>query len=447
MSYHSVDLDNPAAAHCPLTGVVRRMARAGLILAALVLLAGCGHSDNAAIRLFNVSQDYTSLNIYVGGATTTANPAAVPTGTLSSYAGITPGSDSLYFTADSNTQTSALLSESETFTASEHRTYVAYGDTGEFAEYEIDEDESAPSSGNASIEVLNTAGDTEAVDVYLTSSGASLASVSPSFGAVAAGKATSFSSIASGTYELSVTGSGNNADVRLQIPSITLNSQEVATIIITESAGGYLVNAYILPQQGDLVPELNPNARVRAVAGLAGSASVSASVGTTSLLSNAPATSIGTYQMVPVGTSSVAVSIGATAVSSPSQPLAAGQDYTLLIYQDASGTQENWLVDINRLPASGDASVRLVHAMSGLTDAISLSVNNVPAAVDVSQGDASSYDTGIAATATGALAVTDTPTSQQLYSQSPVALASQGVYTVFMFGSVASPSGVLNQDR
>lgn len=448
MSYHSVASDNPAAAHCPLERIVRRVAPASLILASLALLAGCGHSDNAAIRLFNVSQDYTSLDIYVGSSTTTANPGAVPTGTLSSYAGISPGTDTLYFTLDPNTQTNALLSESETFTASEHRTYVAYGNTGQFAEYEIDENQSAPSGGNASIEVLNTAGDAGAVDVYLTSSGTSLASVSPSFGNVAPGKATAFSSIAAGTYELSVTGTGTDSDVRLQVPSITLDSQEVATIIVTESAGGYLVNAYILPQQGTLVPELNPNARVRAAAGLAGGASVSATVGSTALLSNAPATSIGTYQLVSVGTAPVAVTVGGTAVSSPSQPLAAGQDYTLLIYQDASGnTQENWLVDVNRLPVSGDASVRLVHAISGFTDAISLSVNYVPVATDVSQGDASGYDTGIAATTTGALTVTDTPTSQQLFSQSPVSFASQGVYTVFMFGSASSPSGVLNQDR
>jgi hypothetical protein len=447
MSYHSVASDNSAKTHFPLERLERRAARAGLILASLVLLAGCGHRDDAAIRLFNVSQDYTSLDVYVGGATTTANPAAVATGTLSSYAGITPGTDSVYFTTDGNTQTDALASESETFTASEHRTYVAYGNTGEFAEYEIDEDESAPSSGYASIEVLNTAGDAAAVDVYLTSSGAPLPGVSPSFGNVAAGKVTSFSSIASGAYELSITGSGNSSDVRLQVPSITLNSQEVATIIVTESVGGYLVNAYVLPQRGALVPELNPNARVRAVAGLASGASVSATVGSTALLSDAPATSIGTYQLVPVGTASVAVSVGGTAVSSPSQPLAAGQDYTLLIYQNATGAQENWLVDINRLPTSGDASIRLVHAISGLTDAISLSVNYVPVVTDVSPGEASSYNSEIAATTTGALAVTDTPTSQQLYSQSPVALASQGVYTLFMFGNASSPNGVLNQDR
>lgn len=424
-----------------------RPAAALFIPVALLLLAGCGSGDNSGIRLIDVSQDYTSLNVYVGDTVTTPTIGGIPTGSLSSYVGVDPGSDTVYFTEGSNAQTSPLTSQSETFSTGEHRTYVAYGDTGAFAEYEIDEDQGAPGGGNASVEVLNTANDAGALDVYLTGSGTPLAGASPNFSDVAAGQTSSFGSIASGTYQLSITGTGNNSDVRLQVPSITLNSQEVVTIIVTESAGGYLVNAYLLPQQGSLTTELNPDARVRAVVGLTSSSAVSATVGSTTLLSNVPATSLGAYQLVPAGTESVSVTAGGSAISSPSQALAAGQDYTLLVYQGASATQENWLVDINRFPPGSEASVRLVHAMSGLADPLSLSVNSVPVITDVSQGDASSYDTGIAAATPSALAIVDTTTSQQLYSQSPVTFASQGIYTLFMFGSASSPDGVLNQDR
>jgi hypothetical protein len=183
------------------------------------------------------------------------------------------------------------------------------------------------------------------------------------------------------------------------------------------------------------------------VNGLAGGSTVSATIGTTVLATNAAANSIGAYQMVPLGADTVSVTVNGAAVSSPGQALAAGQDYTLLIYQGASGVQENWLVDINRLPASGDASLRLVQAMSGLTDPISLAVDSVPTLTDVSAGEASSYDNSIAVSAAVGLLVTDATTSQQLVSQSPVTLSSQGVYTLFMFGSASSPTAVLNQDR
>jgi hypothetical protein len=425
---------------------MRFAARAGLFLAPLLLVAGCGGSDNAAIRVLNVSEDYTGVNIYIGSTSTVATVADVPTGNLSTYSGVASGSQTLYFTEGSNLQSDPLSSETESFTTGEHRTYVTYGNTGEFAEFEIDESESAASGGNASVEVLDTANDAGALDVYFTSS-TTLSGTTPNFTDLTVGKATSFSSIAAGTYNLSVTGTGNNSDLRLQVPSITLKSGEVATVVITESAGGYLVNAYVLPQQGALTTALNPDARVRVVNGLASGSTVSATIGTTVLATNAAANSIGAYQMVPLGADTVSVTVNGAAVSSPGQALAAGQDYTLLIYQGASGVQENWLVDINRLPASGDASLRLVQAMSGLTDPISLAVDSVPTLTDVSAGEASSYDNSIAVSAAVGLLVTDATTSQQLVSQSPVTLSSQGVYTLFMFGSASSPTAVLNQDR
>lgn len=446
MSHHIDVPDHAAAAHFPLAKVVHLVARGSLFAAPLLLLAGCGGSDNGAIRVLNVSQDYTAVNVYVGSSSTTATVADVPTGNISSYSGISSGSQTLYFTEGVNTQTDALSSETETFTSGEHRTYVTYGNNGEFAEYEIDENESAASGGDASVEVLDTANDAGALDVYFTSS-TTLSGVSPNFTDLSVGKATSFTSISSGTYELSVTGTGNSSDVRLQVPSVTLSSGQVVTIVITESAGGYLVNAYLLPQQGTLTPELNPDSRVRTVNGLPSGSDVSVTVGSTVLTTNAAPNSIGTYQMVPAGTDTLTVAVNGIGVSAPEQALAAGQDYTLLIYEGPNGIEENWLLDTNRLPASGDASLRLVHAMSGLTDPISLAVDSVPALTDVSQGEASSYDTAVTATTTGSLSVTDSTTSQQIYSQSPVTLSSQGVYTLFMFGSASSAAGTLTQDR
>lgn len=430
--------------------MARRVLATGLVLLPFLLLAGCGggSGNNANIRMLNVSQNYTSLDVYLGSSTTTATLAGEATGTLSSYATVAAGSNTVYFTEDGYTQSDALASETETFSSGEYRTYVAYdNNAGEFAEYEINENQSTPRSGYASVEVLNAASGAGSLDVYLTSSGASLTGTSPNFSNLAVGSATSFSAIASGTYELSVTGTGNAADVRLQISSLTLSSQEVVTIILTQSAGGYLVNADLLPQRGSLTTELNPDARVRAVVGLASGSDVSATIGSTTLLSNAPITSIGTYQLVPVASESATVSVNGVSVSSPLENLTEGQDYTLLIYQSSGSLAESWLIDENALTPSGEASIRLVDAMSGLTDPLSFSVNDVPLDTGVAQGAASAYNTGVDAGVSDLLSVTDTTTSQQIYSLSSVTLSSEHVYTLFMFGSAASPTGILNRDR
>jgi hypothetical protein len=67
------DIPDPtAAAHSSLAEVMRFAARCGLFLAPLLLVAGCGGSDNAAIRVLNVSEDYTSVNVCIGSSSPVA---------------------------------------------------------------------------------------------------------------------------------------------------------------------------------------------------------------------------------------------------------------------------------------------------------------------------------------------------------------------------------------
>lgn len=429
------------------------MLRRGLVpvmILPCLLLAGCGsNGDSTRIRLLNVSRDYSSLDLYAGAdeSSATETVSAVGTGTVSAYTALKAGNYDLYFTSHGVSKSNALTSENETLSKNTHRTYVAYGDTGAFGLLEIGEDQNAPSSGYADVEVINTATNAGALDVYLTSSGVSLNDVSANFGDVALGKASSFNAIADGTYELRITGTGNKSDIRLDVSGITLSNEETVSIILTETPGGYLVGAVVLPQQGSLTVEGNPSARVRAAVGLSSGSDISASFGSTTLLSAAPAQAVGVYQLVTAGTASVSLTVNGTSVPVPSQTLTGGQDYTFLVWTDSSGKAEESLVtDNNRVPSSGYASVRLVNLMSGLTDPISLAVDYVPIASSVGLGTASTYGQPTAST-TAQLSVTDATTSQQLFSQSSTTLSYPDVYSLFMFGSSASPTGILRQDR
>lgn len=78
---------------------------------------------------------------------------------------------------------------------------------------------------------------------------------------------------------------------------------------------------------------------------------------------------------------------------------------------------------------------------------ISLSIDFEPVATDVALGGASSYDTSVLATTTGTVTATDYSTSATLYSETSATLDSGDVYTMFMFGSTASPIGELAKDR
>ncbi len=436
---------------------LRRGAALAPVLLAL-MLSGCGNSGDAQIRLLNASAGYAALDVYFEESGTAGTPqlSDVASGAVSGYARIAPAAYTVYFTSHGVGAANALSSRAETFSNSERRTYVAYGDSGSFGVMEINEQQGAPNGGYASVEVLNADPDAGSLDVYLTTPGVPLSNASPNFSAVAGGKSAGFSAIPQGTYELRITGAGKNTDLRFELPSLKLANQQILSLIITEAPGGYLVNVMALPQKGSPTPYTNPDARVRATIGVSGANNVTAAVGGTNLVSAAPAAAIGTYQLVPAGDQAVTLAVNGTAVTVPNQTLTAGQDYTFLVYGTPGNVQESWLADSNIPALSGDSNVRLVNAMSGSGDPISLSVNfmpvatNVPLGSDLPSGAASGtspYNTQVIATTTGTVTVSDYATSQTLYSQTTVTLGSGNVYSMFMFGSTSAPVGVLSQDR
>ena len=410
-----------------------------------LFLTGCNSDSNdAEVRLLNVSQGYSSLAVYAG---TTEEKSAVTSGTLSSYFGLTANTYTVNFTVSG--VTTALASLSVAFAEKTHQTFVAFGDTGNFATLEIGEDVSAPSSGSADVELVNAAPDAGAVDVYFTDSTTALDDVSPTFSNVTGGSISSagFVNLTSGTFRMRVTGTGSKTDIRLDVASVTLSSGTVSSVIISDTSGGVLVNASILPQQGSLTADNNASARVRAVSGVSSSSAVDVSVGGVSLLSSAPPAAIGDYNLVTAGSAAVSLSVGGTAVTAANQTLTAGGDYTLLIWSDSSGnTQESLLSESNGLATSGDAKIRLINAMSGLGDPLSMTVSYTSEAESIALGSASVF-ASVPAGTTIPLGVTNATTSASLFTNSAASLSSQGVYTLFMFGTAAAPVGTLQADR
>jgi hypothetical protein len=417
--------------------------RFGLLLAAVLSLAGCNNDSNdAQIRMLNVSRGYDSIDFDEGS---TALASAVVYGAASPYSSLAANTYTINFTVSG--VTSALQSMSESLSAKSHNTFVVYGDTGDFATLEIGEDASGPSSG-ANVQLVDAAPDAGPVDVYFTDSTTALDDVSPNFSDVAGGTIASagYVNVASGTYRMRITATGSKTDVRLDVASVTLNNGSVVSVVVADATGGVLVNAMILPQQGSLTADNNTSSRVRAAVGVSTGTAVNASIGGVSLLSGAPTSTISGYSLVTAGSAAVSLSVDGTAVTAANQTLAAGADYTLLVWTDSNGTEEALISEDNGLPSGEDAKIRVINSMSGLGDPISLAVNYSPEASSIALGGASAFST-VSASTTAQLGVTDATTSTTLYTNTAASLASQGVYTLFMFGSAATPVGTLNADR
>jgi hypothetical protein len=170
--------------------------------------------------------------------------------------------------------------------------------------------------------------------VYFTDPAVDITTLSSptfSFTALNSVQASNFLSFAPGTYRLRVTGFGNPSDLRLDIPAVVLASQEVATAILTPTAGGTLANGSVLIQESTTyVATRNTSARVRLVAAVSNGATVSATVGGTSIGSGVVAPAIGTYVNVPSG-SAINVTVNGGSVGAGGQRARAGSDATLFV--------------------------------------------------------------------------------------------------------------------
>ncbi len=424
----------------------------GLVLS----LSGCDQisggdddKDDAKFRLLNVSPGYQSLDLYVnnGSDDDEIKLQSVGYNTISDYATVDADTYTLKLRRAGVTSTLQTLSGSKLVEES-HTVIVSYGSNGHFGSMVFNEDTSEASAGESKVLLLNT-GEAGALDVYFTDESVSLDDATPQFSSISHGAATSAAIVDSGTYRLRVTGAGDSADVRFDLSSVTFAEKSVTAVVLTATDGGVLVNAVLLPQQGSPTLHANTKARVRGAVGISSGTAVTARVGGTTLLSNSSAGVISSrYSQVESGTATVSVGVDGTAVAVPSVNLAAGGEYTLLIWNNADGVQAKLLSDDNRLPtASSRSKIRMINSVSGAEALLSLAIDYSPIIEGVALGEASPFvevDGGLEYQ----FDVSNTDTGVNLFTRAGATLQSGSVYTMFMYGGgTAAVSGTLRKDR
>lgn len=428
------------------------------IAAALVVgtLAACGgggsSSSNASVRLLNATLTHQSISLLVGGNTAVAT---VPVDTVSAYAGAAAGSPILQI--NDATTNSALATLAPSVGSNAHYVLVAYEGGGTVRTAVINEDTAAPPAGTAALRIFNAATDAGAIDVYVTDPAVNIATLtSPtfSFGSATSLQTSSFVSLAPGTYRIRVTAAGNPADLRLDLPSFVLSSQEVSSAILTPTVGGTLVNGGVLAQQTDYTAGRNTTARVRLAAAVSNNAVVSASAAGTAVSSSTVAPSVSGYAVVPAGTP-LTITVNGASVASPVTALAAGSDSTLMVYGDPGSATASIIGDDNHLPASTvNLKMRLINGLTGAATPLTLNASFSVIASNVAPGTASTYAV-VPSTTPLQLDVFSASSSTPIYSTTttgsgaPISLLGNSVYTVFMLGDASAhpPIARLIKDR
>ena len=415
---------------------------------AAMSLVGCGghgSSNAASVRLVNASLSHASLNLL-------ANSAAVETGvlinTVSAYAGVGTGSVALQIN-DSTTNT-VLTTTAPTLASGGNYAVVAYESGGTLLTTVIQENTAVPAASTANLRIFNTATDAGAIDVYVTDPSVDLSTVSTptfSFASSSTTQATGFLSLASGTtYRIRVTGSGNVADLRLDIPAVTLASQQNATALLTPTTGGTLVNGSVLVEQGTYTATPNTSSRIRLVAAVTAGATVAATAGATPISTTVTSPSVGAYTIVPSG-ATLNITVNGASVGAPAAALAAGADATLLVYGTAAAPAASLIADDNHLTTIvTNFKLRLINGITGAATPLTLDANFAVIASNVMPGTASAYS-AVGSSVYTRLDVFSPSSPTAIYSESTLNVPGNAVYTLFMLGDAAAPIHLLQRDH
>lgn len=424
---------------------------AAITLAATTsLLGGCGGGDDdsgtATLRLVHLSASASSFDLV---AVDDDDEAVVASGLAQdgASAAVSVAAGEVGYELRRAGNDSAVVSTSWSLTEGVAYTAIAYGEEGSLKMAMLEEDEDEPDTGKARLRIFNASADAGALDLYLTDSDTDIDSAGITT-TVSASSSSGFVTLSPGTRRLRLTASGSTSDLRLDLPSVTLEAGQVVTLIVTAGPGGVLVHAATLVQGGDLTVYKNTSARVRLAAGVTGNGSVQATIGGQAVASGQRAPSVGSYRLIDAGSSlALAVSVNGSALDATNVTLKAGGDYTLVVHGDAAAAQAVMLTDDNRLPTTSKARLRLVNALHGLDGGLTMNLDYSALAIDIGMGAASDYAT--VATATDVpLEVISPLSATALYSIAEADILSQGVYTVFMLGDGSTAAyGALRKDR
>jgi hypothetical protein len=414
-----------------------------LSLSATAFLTACGGGGDgggsAQVRLLNATRSFAQLDLVVNSKTINSKIAYAAAG---EYGGVdTNATGTQVQQSDTGASVSATT---PTLASGTNYTYITYGFAGAVRTTLLEESQAAADANKVKLLVLNLAPDAGALDIYLTTAAnCALTSETAATTNLQGGSGSGYISLNSGTFRVCVTGYNKPTDLRLNIPSMTLESTSVNTLILTATDGGVLVNGIKLVQKGAVTNYPTAQARVRTVAALTAGGKVASTINGQAMFSvGATSPLISEYVTTTAGASTLTTTVNDAPVTFTAPTLAAGTDTTLLVWGDAAAPKLAVLNDDNRLPTvTGNVKVRLVNALPSLT--ASLNVDFSAIASNVSPGAVSTAGTFSSTTASQVEVVVPTSATPIFNNNNTtIAFPANSVWTFFAVPNAAAAQGM-----
>ena len=212
---------------CLITGL------AGLVLFA----ASCGgNSNKTQIRLMDAIVTYPDLNMLIDGNTVASSIAY---GTASSYSSVSSGTRHIQI--EPSGSSSPIIDVNQGLNSGTATTALAYlNPSNGIAFSPLSDNNSAPTSGNFNIRIINASPIAGSADVYVVPAGANIDGLNPNFsGLQDNGTATTYLSLTAGTYDVIFTQAGTKNQYAESL-QISFTAGQVRTAVLLNGSGGGL---------------------------------------------------------------------------------------------------------------------------------------------------------------------------------------------------------------
>lgn len=212
--------------------LIRHVFCVGAVTVGSLLIASCGGGGNARLRLMNASPDVGSVAVVVDGKTLSSG---VVFGTSSSYASVSSGSLDLQI--DPASTTTPLIDESVNLASGSDSTVLLANFATSPSAIVLQDDNSAPTTGNAKLRIIHAAPSLTPADVYIAPDGTDINSVAPVISSMGFETASGYESLAAGTYRVWFTAPGQKF-VFIDSGAVSLSAGQVRTLVGLNDASG-----------------------------------------------------------------------------------------------------------------------------------------------------------------------------------------------------------------
>ena len=196
------------------------------VCSAIAFTTGCG-SSSTQVRLVNAMDGQTSINLVIDNSTLATGVAF---GAASSYASVGSGSHTLQIQANSAT----LFNQTVSITSGNNTVLATNSGPTIFAD-----NKTTPSSGNIQIRAINASTSLGTTDVYVVAPGVDISTVNPTFSALAYQSASSYATVAAGSYQVEFTQAGSK-NILVNSNADSFSSGQIRTIVALDNpSGGY----------------------------------------------------------------------------------------------------------------------------------------------------------------------------------------------------------------